>query len=342
MLKAEGHEIILFTNRSQTNRKGIIGNIYKNLLKHWLLNKQIEYDEIVFCDSEKSAEDKYNACQEKDIDIMVENQKLSAYLESNVCKVILINRPYNIGVKLPNIVRVNNFETIYKSLLLRHQGEKKMNLNLKRKLFNLKYHPTILEKKYIPQKNEIVIFCGNHLSELDSKLVSSATNRNIYWLNDNYEACKRNLKSGKSIGIFPEKVPNIYRLVQLRIMELENKIIKINNNHYLRSADCMISLAYLEQDIRKEIETLERTKKELESQGVNVIKNDVLLPFNEQAVKLAYETNTKIVPFAVDYSNISKKHPKIRFGEPMTISDNIQKENEILRNEVKQLIYKNH
>ena len=216
---------------------------------------------------------------------------------------------------------------------------------LKLKLFNLKYNPNIINKKYIPSKKESVIFCGNYLSEIDSKLVNSATNRNIYWLNDNYdnyETCKRKLQSGKSIGIFPEEVPNIYRLAQLRIMKLEKQIAEINNNHYLRSIDCMISLTYLEQDIKKEIEALERTMKELEAKGVNVIKNDVLLPFNEQAVKLAYETNTQIVPFAVDYSNQNKKHPNIRFGEPITISGDIQNENELLRNKVKQLIYKNH
>ena len=93
---------------------------------------------------------------------------------------------------------------------------------LKLKLFNLKYNPNIINKKYIPSKKESVIFCGNYLSEIDSKLVNSATNRNIYWLNDNYdnyETCKRKLQSGKSIGIFQEEVQNIYRIAQLRIMK---------------------------------------------------------------------------------------------------------------------------
>ena len=116
MLKQQGHTIYLFTNRKETNNKGMISDIYKRLLKFWLANNQIEYDEIIYCDPEKSAEDKYYACKEKEIDIMIEDQKLSAYLESNICKVIIINRPYNIGVKLPSITRLNSFETIKNGL----------------------------------------------------------------------------------------------------------------------------------------------------------------------------------------------------------------------------------
>lgn len=127
MLHEQGHTIYLFSSRSQTNKKGIIGNIYKELLKHWLEKNKIIYDEIIYCDPEKSAEDKFYECQKKEIDIMIEDQKFSAYLESNVSKVILISRLYNLGLELNNIVRVNSFEDIYKSLLIKEQKGEQNN-----------------------------------------------------------------------------------------------------------------------------------------------------------------------------------------------------------------------
>ena len=133
-LKEQGHIIYLFSNRTQTNQKGIKGNIYKELLKHWLEKNKILYDEIVYCDPEKSPEDKFYKCQEKEIDIMIEDQKFSAYLVSSVSKVILINRLYNIGLDLKNIERVNNFEEIYKMLLEKEKkGEHKYDSKIKTK-----------------------------------------------------------------------------------------------------------------------------------------------------------------------------------------------------------------
>lgn len=216
-----------------------------------------------------------------------------------------------------------------------------MKLNIKRKLFKLKYKPIVLDKNNIP--NEKVIFCGNHLTQLDSKIVNSVTNRNITWLDNNYNYSKEKILSENCIGIFPEGIYNEYRLIQLRIMELEREIIKINNNPHLRSSERMIYLTYLQEDIKRELEKLEKSKIKIEKLGIKVINNDVLLPFNERAIKIAYETNTKIVPFAIDYNNLHKKNKiKIRFGEPITISSDTKEENELLRNTVKQLIYKNH
>ena len=102
-------------------------------------------------------------------------------------------------------------------------------------------------------------------------------------------------------------------------------------------------ISYLQEEIKKELDNLEKAKQELQLQGIEVIKNDVLLPFTEDTIKLANETNTKIVPFAIDYNDLYVHSPiKIRFGEPIIVSDNIKKENEILRNNIKQLIYKNY
>lgn len=217
-----------------------------------------------------------------------------------------------------------------------------MKLSINNLLFNIKHHPIIFDKKNIPKKNEIVIFCGNHLTEIDSRLVSIITKRDILWLNNNYNLCKEQLEKGVSVGTFPENIINKYRLTQLRIMKLEKRILSEYSNPYIRSSDRMNYISYLQEEIKKELDNLEKAKQELQLQGIEVIKNDVLLPFTEDTIKLANETNTKIVPFAIDYNDLYVHSPiKIRFGEPIIVSDNIKKENEILRNNIKQLIYKN-
>ena len=61
-----------------------------------------------------------------------------------------------------------------------------------------------------------------------------------------------------------------------------------------------------------------------------------LLPFKIGAVKLAYDTNTKIVPFAIK-GHYYDKDLSIRFGKPMKISSDLDKEIERLKNTIEDL-----
>ena len=61
---------------------------------------------------------------------------------------------------------------------------------------------------------------------------------------------------------------------------------------------------------------------------------DIIMPFKIGAVKMAYETNTSIVPFTItgEYK-VFKKSVTIEFYKPIKIkSDNLTKENEHLMN----------
>lgn len=207
-------------------------------------------------------------------------------------------------------------------------------------LFKLYYNPRIMGAKNIPS-NGPTILCGNHLDELDSELVSCATKRKVVWLNnDNMDEVKGQLDDGGVVGIFPEKVINIYRLQQLKIMLLEDKIVQINCSRHMRGTDCMTEVARLQTRINDELNNLSLVKEQLISFGINVIDYDILLPFDDAAFKLAREFSAKIVPFGLsgDYSFLSR-NLEIRFGEPIIYND-LNENNNKLRRDVKQLIYK--
>ena len=56
--------------------------------------------------------------------------------------------------------------------------------------------------------------------------------------------------------------------------------------------------------------------------------DDVIMPFKFGAVKMAYETNTKIVPFVITgkYKPFERS-VKVQFKEPITVSDNLEESN---------------
>lgn len=208
-------------------------------------------------------------------------------------------------------------------------------------IFKLYYNPQIIGINNIPKMGSTIL-CGNHLNELDSKLVKSVINKSIYWVDDNYKKAIEYLDNDYIIGTFPEKTINIYRLVQLKIISLENKIKSISYNENIRSNDKIKHINNLKKEIQIELINLEIAKQQLEELGFNVINHDTLLPFDENIVKIAKKTNSQIVPFAINGTYIPGNNDLIiRFGNPISITDDINASNNMIRESVKQLEYKN-
>ena len=68
---------------------------------------------------------------------------------------------------------------------------------------------------------------------------------------------------------------------------------------------------------------------------INRKKETPTLPFKIGAVKMAYETNTKIVPLIItEKYRIIGKSIRIEFLKPMTITSNLEEENKKLRNKI--------
>ena len=169
------------------------------------------------------------------------------------------------------------------------------------------YRPTIIGKEFIPKEGRVIL-AGNHTSYLDPLLVAYGTKRCVhYFAKDSlYKGIKKPIFKG--LGIIPV-----------------NRKIKDKNSLY---------------------------------KGIDVLNNDlvvgifpegtinktdyIVMNFKFGAVKMAYETNSKIVPFSITHKyKFLKKSVKIEYGKPYNVSSDLKKENDILMKKVKTMIIKN-
>lgn len=172
-------------------------------------------------------------------------------------------------------------------------------------LFPLLFRPTIIGKEHIVTSGPLIL-AGNHTNILDCVLLMSCTKRNIHFL------AKDELWKGSKKIIF-----NHLGLIPVNRRQKDHRALEDARN-YLAS-EKVIGI-FPEGTIEKQ--------------------KNVLLPFKMGAIKLAKDTNTKIVPFAIkgDYKLFSK-NLSIIFGETMIIAnDNLENEKERLSARVEALI----
>lgn len=164
-------------------------------------------------------------------------------------------------------------------------------------LFKTLYTPKIIGTENI-HLNDGIVLAGNHTSYFDCLLLISSVKRNIHFL------AKDELWKG------PKKI--IFSNLGL---------VPVNRR-------------------KKDGKSLEIAKKYLENDKVigifpeGTIGKNGLLPFKIGAVKMAYDTNSKIVPFSITGKyRLFSRDLKIVFHEPINIvGSDLEKENEKLRN----------
>lgn len=164
-------------------------------------------------------------------------------------------------------------------------------------LFKVLYRPTIIGKENIPKSGRIVI-AGNHTNNFDCVLLIASTKRCVHFLakDELYKGFKKHLF--KNMGIIP-----------VNRRQKDGKSLKK-------------AIDFLNKDMAIGIFP----------EGTFNRSENTILPFKIGAVKMAYETNTKIVPFVIkgEYK-LFKKSVKIVFFEPLEIKDsNLDNENQRL------------
>ncbi len=168
---------------------------------------------------------------------------------------------------------------------------------------NIVYRPTYIGLENIP-KNKRIVIAGNHTNNLDCILLMSSTKRCIHFL------AKIELFKGFKKIIFSN-------------MGLIPVNRKIKDSNVIKEAE-----KYLNEDLVIGIfpEGTTNTKKEL-------------LPFKIGAVKMAYDTDSEIIPFAIiGKYKVFRRGLTIIFDKPYKIKSNdLDLENEKLRNKVKLL-----
>ena len=169
------------------------------------------------------------------------------------------------------------------------------------------YRPTNIGKEFIPKEGRVIL-AGNHTSYLDPLLVAYGTKRCVhYFAKDSlYKGIKKPIFKG--LGIIPV-----------------NRKIKDKNSLYkgidVLNNDLVVGI-FPEGTINK--------------------TDDIVMNFKFGAVKMAYETNSKIVPFSITHKyKFLKKSVKIEYGKPYNVSSDLKKENDILMKKVKTMIIKN-
>ena len=164
-------------------------------------------------------------------------------------------------------------------------------------LFKILYRPIIIGKENIPKKGRIVI-AGNHTNNFDCVLLISSTKRCIHFLakEELYNGTKKILF--KHMGIIPVNRRTKDKFALAKAKSFLNKDMAIG----------------------------------IFPEGTFNRSDNVILPFKIGAVKMAHDTNSKIVPFTIAGKyKLLKKSVKITFYKPIDIkSDNLDEANENL------------
>ncbi len=171
--------------------------------------------------------------------------------------------------------------------------------------FNLFFRPIIIGKKNIPTSGRVIL-AGTHTNILDPIFILACNKRVIHFL------AKDELINGPFGFIFKKMgiIPVNRREKDINVMPSS---IKVLNN------DEAIGI-FPEGTINK--------------------TDDITMKFKTGAVRMAYETDSEIVPFAITNKyKLFRKSVKITYGKPYKVcSKDFRKETDILRNKVNKLI----
>lgn len=168
-------------------------------------------------------------------------------------------------------------------------------------LFKAVYRPTVTGKEIIPKDGRIIL-AGNHTHIFDCLLIASTTKRCVHYLAKD-ELMKPPLNHiFKRVGIIPV------------------------NRRQKDKAALDSAIAVLRDD--KVIGIF--------PEGTVNRTDSVIMPFKFGAVKMAYETDSKIVPFVISgkYKPF-RKSVKVTFFDAVQVSENLEEAN----NKLMKIVY---
>ena len=166
-------------------------------------------------------------------------------------------------------------------------------------LFKILYRPTIVGKENIPENGGFVLAGGSHKNNFDCASLIVSTKRCIHFLakDELYKGIKKILF--KNMGIIP-------------VNRRKKDGFALNKAISFLKKEMVIGIF---------------------PEGTFNKSDDPTIPFKIGAVKMAYDTNSKIVPFVIkgDYK-IFRKGLKIEFFPPFIVkTSDLEKENEKFR-----------
>ncbi len=176
-------------------------------------------------------------------------------------------------------------------------------------VFKLFFHPQIVNADHIPEEGPIIL-AGNHKHALDPILIDISTKRTVHALakSELFEGC---------FGFF-------FRQIGAIPVYLEAP----------KNPDAYTSA----KEILQKDEVIN-----ISPEAARNYSKEILLPFKSGAVRLAKETETRILPYCIvgDYTFRSRSL-KIVFGDPIEIKETeITTANQMLYNAIEKLLLEN-
>jgi uncharacterized HAD superfamily protein len=107
-LKNDGDKIHIITRRQFASEDSKKGNKIRTLVELHLINHDIPYDSITFTNGDKIKE-----CLEEKIDVMIEDNPITAMKLTSYIPVIVFDTPYNFFLSGNNIYHAKSWEDVY-------------------------------------------------------------------------------------------------------------------------------------------------------------------------------------------------------------------------------------
>lgn len=95
ILKQKGNQIYIITGRAHTKEKGVVGFVFRKMLKYWLWKNKFVYDKIFYVTEEGSSEEKYNICIQENIDVLVDDKPTNLLPLKDKLKIVCFPAKWN-------------------------------------------------------------------------------------------------------------------------------------------------------------------------------------------------------------------------------------------------------
>lgn len=333
-LKEEGNEILIITGRAHTTEKGITGDLFRKMLLYWLDKEEIIYDKIVYVSEGNSAEDKYRACLENKVDVIIDDKKENIDALKDITKVICFDAIYNRMYNHPDVPRVYNSNQIYDEI------KKLENPNYFNKLSSEQLEQLSIEdrKKYYESLRDYY--------------------KNLPYDKDNYEKTEKNYSKLSKFGlpiynmIYPptvigrENLPDedgllfvanhnnyydqfpiisaigdhrpIHFLTATKMLNMKRGSIYLKTGALSIDRENSLDRHFAKDEVIKVLS--HKGNVFIFPEGKTNRTGEFLQEFHVGAASIAQKCGCKIVPIAVssDY-NRETKEPIVRFGKPFKI-----------------------
>ena len=116
-LNREGHQLYEITARKFVTMNNPLGWYSRKLFENWVRRYQMSFEDIYYCSESSAPTDKLKGCKQFGVDLMIDDRpNVALYLAENGIKVLLFDARYNQNVEHKNIVRVDDWDDIYRRI----------------------------------------------------------------------------------------------------------------------------------------------------------------------------------------------------------------------------------